>query len=80
MKPVVLSRSSSLRVYAFAPSDGARKVAKITIKQKIAFGQQLAIVGNTQALGNWDPVNSLYLKWNEGDEWTTDLDLSAGYD
>lgn len=39
------------------------------------FGQQVVLVGSSERLGNWRADSGLAMQWNEGDDWTIDLDL-----
>lgn len=41
-----------------------------TFQKKIGFGRGLYIVGNLKEFGSWDPIYSVKLFWNEGDNWT----------
>jgi hypothetical protein len=44
-----------------------------------AYGEQLAVVGNTTALGAWDEKSKgVALKWSEGDVWKGSVEVPAG--
>ncbi len=36
---------------------------------------QVVVVGSSERLGNWQADCGLAMQWNEGDDWTVDLDL-----
>ena len=36
---------------------------------------QVVLVGSSERLGNWRADSGLAMQWNEGDDWTIDLDL-----
>lgn len=33
------------------------------------FGEKVAVVGGHEVLGNWDPLKSIEMYWNEGNIW-----------
>ena len=43
------------------------------IKYDTKLGEDLAIIGSINELGNWNPYNSLKMGWNEGNIWKTEL-------
>jgi hypothetical protein len=44
---------------------------------RVNFGQNLCLVGQGEALGNWDPNQGKRMEWSQGDVWTVQLELSA---
>jgi len=47
------------------------------IPYRTAFGQDVAMVGSTDTLGNWDPQRGVGMQWSEGDVWYVDLEVPA---
>ena len=43
------------------------------IKYDTKMGEDLAIIGSINELGNWKPHNALKMGWNEGNIWKTEL-------
>ena len=43
------------------------------IKYDTKLGEDLAIIGSINELGNWNPYHSLKMGWNEGNIWKTEL-------
>lgn len=69
--------SFSRKVTAFAenaPKANTKKV-KFSVKQRIDFGKQIAVVGSKPALGSWDPAAGVHLSWNEDDVWAADVQV-----
>jgi hypothetical protein len=66
------------KVVAFQGETGNAKIAKVKfcVKQKLHFGQHLAVVGSNPALGEWNPANSLELRWTAEDVWVAEAELS----
>lgn len=76
----VARRHAITRTYAFAPNSSVeRKSTKVlfTIKQRVEFGKQIAVVGSTPSLGSWDPTAGLTLQWREGDTWQSEALIEA---
>jgi hypothetical protein len=46
--------------------------------EQVAFGEELALVGSTAALGTWDPKSAPVMTWNPGHVWTLQIPLPAG--
>ena len=40
------------------------------------FGQEIAISGSNDKLGNWDKNNLLYLNWTKGNKWIGEIDIN----
>ena len=51
------------------------KIEKIIfqIKYDTKLGEDLAVIGSINELGNWKPCNALKMGWNEGNIWKTEL-------
>lgn len=51
------------------------KIEKIIfqIKYDTKLGEDLAVIGSINELGNWKPYNALKMGWNEGNIWKTEL-------
>lgn len=43
----------------------------------INFGDSVYICGSVPELGNWQPGNSVKLKWHNGDLWKVTIDIDA---
>jgi hypothetical protein len=79
MKVALLAQRMPLRVVSFAPNkETATKVARVrfSIKQRVQFGQSLAVVGSK--LGGWDTKKSLVLQWNPDDVWLGEAECPCG--
>ena len=50
------------------------------LKYNTIFGQEIAISGSNNKLGNWDKHNLLFLQWNEGNIWIGELDIDENYE
>ena len=40
------------------------------------FGQEIAISGSSNILGNWDKNRLLFLNWSQGNKWVGEIDLN----
>ena len=47
---------------------------------QINFGEEHKIVGNVAELGKWNIEQAPSMAWNDGSNWTLDLDVPAGSD
>eukprot|EP00803_Ostreobium_quekettii_P003882 evm.model.scf_1233.2 EVM.evm.TU.scf_1233.2 scf_1233:7407-9371(-) len=45
------------------------------MERHVDFGDEVCVVGDAEALGNWDPDKCLAMEWTEGDSWTVKVDL-----
>lgn len=59
---------TSIAGIPFTTSDESKETAG-------AIFMQVVVVGSSERLGNWQADNGLAMQWNEGDDWTVDLDL-----
>ena len=50
----------------------------IEVHQKVAFGESIKAVGNAPAFGGWDADKGAALQWQEGDVWTTTINIPVG--
>ena len=50
----------------------------IQVNQKVAFGESIKAVGNAPAFGSWDADKGAALQWQEGDVWTTTINIPLG--
>lgn len=48
------------------------------VPYRVNYGQDVAMVGSTDVLGNWDPSHGVGMRWTEGDVWHVDLEVTAG--
>jgi hypothetical protein len=48
------------------------------LNRKVNFGQELVLVGSTDALGGWELARAPHMTWNDGDVWTATIELPAG--
>lgn len=39
------------------------------------FGEEVRVIGNVAALGNWDPSGAVRMKWTDGNVWVTEVNL-----
>jgi hypothetical protein len=62
---------------AAAPPITCSPPPKHTASQ-VAFGQNLAVVGDAEALGGWEVGRAPQLRWGEGDVWSASVELPAG--
>lgn len=46
--------------------------------RRVGWGERIAVVGDNNALGAWQPGNSLPLLWREGDVWSAEVSLTPG--
>jgi len=44
---------------------------------RCGFGQYIALVGNKEPLGCWDPEKCVKMEWREGDIWVGEVELNA---
>jgi hypothetical protein len=44
----------------------------------VEYGQELALVGAVDALGNWDIKQAVKMAWTDGDVWTAQAEVPAG--
>ncbi|PSC69113.1 water chloroplastic [Micractinium conductrix] len=70
------ARRAPLRVAAAA--DGGNVPVRISVEQKVKFGEVLRLVGSHPALGNWEVDNGPHMTWQEGHVWTAEVSLPAG--
>ena len=47
-----------------------------TIYYNTIFGQEIAISGSNNKLGNWDKNSLLYLNWSKGNKWIGEIDIN----
>uniref|UniRef100_A0A383W7M3 CBM20 domain-containing protein n=1 Tax=Tetradesmus obliquus TaxID=3088 RepID=A0A383W7M3_TETOB len=79
------SRSSSQHSHSSSSSSSSSRSKvtsrRCTVQFSIAcpteFGQRLWLVGDAAALGSWDVVHGLRLKWVDGGKWVGSVDLDA---
>eukprot|EP00746_Dinoflagellata_sp_MGD_P033349 gnl/MRDRNA2_/MRDRNA2_179542_c0_seq1.p1 gnl/MRDRNA2_/MRDRNA2_179542_c0~~gnl/MRDRNA2_/MRDRNA2_179542_c0_seq1.p1 ORF type:complete len:416 (+),score=70.54 gnl/MRDRNA2_/MRDRNA2_179542_c0_seq1:101-1348(+) len=41
------------------------------------FGEEVRVVGNVKAIGEWDPSGAIPMKWTEGNVWVAELGLKV---
>lgn len=51
---------------------------KVNCMASVEFGEKMKIVGDCEALGNWDIENAIDLEWGAGDIWTATVALNPG--
>jgi hypothetical protein len=56
------------------------KTVKLSFKlpYKCSFGQEIAMVGSGESLGNWDVHQAKSMHWTDGDIWQVEFEVSAG--
>ena len=47
-----------------------------TIYYNTIFGQEIAIAGSSDKLGNWDKNRLLFLDWSKGNKWIGEIDIN----
>jgi ABC-type uncharacterized transport system auxiliary subunit len=50
----------------------------IAVSHSVGWGDRLAVVGQDQVLGSWQPGQSVALSWSEGDIWRAEVVLPPG--
>ncbi|WIA20888.1 hypothetical protein OEZ85_005234 [Tetradesmus obliquus] len=50
----------------------------IVLARRVGFGDRIAVVGDTQALGCWSVLDGVPLQWQEGDVWRGEVSLQPG--
>jgi hypothetical protein len=48
------------------------------VRYKTDFGQEVYLVGNCSALGNWDVLQGVRLVWSPGHIWEGSVELPSG--
>lgn len=48
-----------------------------SIPYRTEWGQDVALVGDKRELGEWDPRRGVSMRWQEGDVWSADVEVSA---
>jgi len=62
-----------------APGPASNQVrVAIVVNRRVAWGERIAVVGQDEQLGCWQPRDSLPLAWSEGDVWRAEVGLSPG--
>jgi hypothetical protein len=44
---------------------------------QLTFGQQMVLVGDVEALGEWELQRAPVMEWSEGDNWRVTLTVPA---
>lgn len=67
---------------ASAPNAGQAEhtVTAVTfwLQYHAEWGQRLRVIGSHPSIGSWDVTKASELKWNEGDRWSTTVELTPG--
>jgi hypothetical protein len=50
----------------------------IVLARRVGFGDRIAVVGDTHALGRWSVLDGVPLQWQEGDVWRGEVSLQPG--
>ena len=58
-------------------NDSSHPIKKIIFKiyYDTVFGQEIAISGSNNKLGNWDKNKLLFLEWSKGNKWMGEIDI-----
>lgn len=48
------------------------------VRYKCEYGQEVYLVGNCDALGDWDVMRGVQLVWSPGHVWEGSVELPAG--
>ncbi|GAX85747.1 hypothetical protein CEUSTIGMA_g13162.t1 [Chlamydomonas eustigma] len=57
---------------------GGNVTVSWVLKHRCQFGQQVAVVGSLEELGNWSPEKGVFLQWTDGDLWRGHAALEPG--
>ena len=60
------------------PSKRPLSTRLCTHSPQVAYGHQLALVGDAESLGGWEVGHAPVMQWGEGHVWTASLQLPAG--
>ena len=71
-------RSGSLVVRAGDKPASDKVKIEFEIKQKLRYGEQLVVCGNSDKMGRWKPNDGVHLKWSDGDVWKGSIEVPAG--
>ena len=71
-------RSGSLVVRAGDKPASDKVKIEFEIKQKLRYGEQLVVCGNSDKMGRWKPNDGVHLKWSDGDVWKGSVEVPAG--
>ncbi len=69
-------RTGAFTVRAGPASDTVK--IEFEIKQKLRYGEQLVVCGNSNKMGRWNPNDGVHLKWSDGDVWKGSVEVPAG--
>ena len=62
-----------------AKKDATKNVkVAFAIHTKVTYGHEIAIVGGAKELGGWNPDDAIPLKWEKGDVWKAEVEMTAG--
>jgi hypothetical protein len=59
--------------------DGRVRIS-FSLHYDTVFGENLFVVGESEELGNWDPLRGLRMAWWPGNYWSIETDLPSGHD
>jgi len=54
-------------------------VLQFHVRYKCEYGQEVYLVGNCSALGDWDVMKGVQLVWSSGHIWEGSVELPAGW-
>lgn len=57
---------------------GDQAYVRLTLKQDVAFGEDLCIVGSSANLGCWDVSGAAVMQWSEGGIWVLETPMPCG--
>jgi hypothetical protein len=60
------------------PAAAALLLLQFHVRYKCEFGQEVYLVGNCDALGDWDVMRGVQLVWSPGHIWEGSVELPAG--
>lgn len=72
-----MARSHQALVPVADVAGGCLKLS-FRVPYRTEYGQDVAMVGSSEQLGNWDPSRAMGMRWSEGDVWTVDLEVAPG--
>ena len=70
---IMLNFNNSSKVYS---NNYEIKKIIFTIFYNTIFGQEIAISGSNDILGNWDKNRLLFLNWTKGNKWIGEIDIN----
>jgi hypothetical protein len=58
-----------------APCKPQTVAVNFSVRRPTIYGEEVRVVGNVAALGQWDPINAAAMQWTDGHVWVGTVDL-----